>query len=224
MSETRFKEAKSNLSFSQSLRDKFSSMANMAMDAIPANTISYAGPPEAPVAPQSAPQPTQTMDVEQPAPRFQSEPIDLPTGKARTLPKNWAPYVKTAYEKNPNLPKGLIQAILQQESSMGSNDASYNPQIGESAWLGGFTQAAKDELKRRTNQDPDLHTQDGVIQSIAQYLSLVKDRHNDKGEVVNTIEDPTELYNNFYKTASGHKLTDAQLKHFKAMVEHYAKE
>jgi hypothetical protein len=223
MSELKFREAKNNLSFSQSLVDKVLSLKDQAVDMLPASRVSYSapeetmkGPMEAPTMPQEAPQ--------EPTPRFLSDVVELPTGKARTLPKNWKPYVQTAYEKNPNLPKGILEAILQQESSMGSNDGSYNPEIGESAWLGGFTQAAKDELKRRTNQDPDLHTQNGVVQAMAQYLSLVKDRHNDKGEVVNSIEDPVELYNDYYKTTSGHKLTPEQLKHFKSMIDHYSKE
>lgn len=214
MSETRFNQAKSQLSFSQSIVDRLGALKDNVTNMLPANTVSYAGPPQetAPAAPT------------EPVQRFPSDVVDLPTGQARTLPERWKPLVQTAYQKYPQVPKGLLESILQQESSMGTNDASYDPSIGESAWLGGLTKSAKDELMRRTGKEPDFQTQNGAIDSMAQYLSLIKDRHNDKGEVVNTVNDPVELYNQFYKTDAGHKLTDKQLAHFKDMINHYSKD
>ncbi len=159
------------------------------------------------------------------APKVALPPVigSLPSGtKVAPLPPQWVEPVKQAYQQYPDIPKGIVEAILHQESSMGSNDTNYNPQIGESAWLAGLTTGAKEEIVRRLGQTPDLDSQAGTIQAIAAYLSLIRNRHDESGKVVRTVDDPFELYNDYYKTDSGHKLSKKQMKDFKDLVSYYA--
>lgn len=188
----------------------FKAVGNGVLDLLSSH-VSYSAPPQAPAA--------------MVAPKVTTPPIigSLPSGtKVAPLPPQWVKPVEMAYQKYPTVPKGLVEAILHQESSMGSNDANYNPDIGESAWLAGLTKGAKEEIARRSGQNPDFDSQEGVINALAAYLSLVQNRHDSTGKVVKTIQDPFELYNSYYKTESGHSLTKKQQKDFKDLVAHYA--
>lgn len=162
-----------------------------------------------------------TYTAPPPAPMVQAPPASTTAPKVTPVPPEWSQAVKTAYQNYPTVPKGLIEAVLHQESSMGKNSANYNPSIGESAWLGGLTKTAKSELEKH-GLTPDLNTQAGVINAIAGYLSLVQNRHDASGKIVRTITDPVDLYNNYYKTTAGLKLSKKQIQNFKDMVTHYA--
>lgn len=111
-------------------------------------------------------------------------------------------------KKPEGLPKGLIEAILMKESSMGKNKASYNPNIGEYAWLVGFTNVAKKELKRNGIK-VNLDTPKGAIQAAADYAALSLKKH----------KNPVDLYN--YAYSSG-KLPQKALNQFGDLVKFYS--
>ncbi len=154
--------------------------------------------------------------------KIQSSPITTPSGlHASSVPLTWLPHIQAVYKQYPTMPKGLLEATLHQESGMGQNDVNYNPQIGESAWLAGLTAVAKEELTKH-GLKPDFDSQAGVIHAVGDYLNLIKDRHDKTGKVVNTITDPVELYNGYYKTDSGLKLSKKQLDQFRNLINYYA--
>lgn len=108
-----------------------------------------------------------------------------------------------------------------QESSMGTADANYNPDIGESAWIGGMTKAAKAELERN-GIAVDLDTQAGVIDAIAAYLNLKRTVLNPGAKTPVEYKDPVNLYVQRYKTAAGLKLSKEQEQRFRDYLSYYA--
>jgi hypothetical protein len=73
------------------------------------------------------------------------------------------------------VPRGILPAIYAQESSAGNNDTNYNPKIGESAWLYGLTNNAKQELMtnpKTKTEKWDFHTQQGAANAAATYWAL----------------------------------------------------
>lgn len=118
----------------------------------------------------------------------------LATGTTvRDIPKKYEGMINKAYASNPELPKGVLEMTLMQESSAGTNRASYNPKIGQYAWLTGFTLIAKQELIRN-GIVPDLDTPEGVLKATADYLSLKQTIKDATGKVVSKYTDPVELY------------------------------
>ena len=140
----------------------------------------------------------------------------------RQVPEQWQSNIDQAYQSHPALQKypGLIQAILMQESSMGTADANYNPKIGESAWLGGLTNTMKAELVRNGIK-VDANSQKGVINAIADYLTLKSKVTNPGSKVTTSYKDPVNLYLQRYKTASGVKLSPKAIARFRSYVNYY---
>lgn len=118
-----------------------------------------------------------------------------------------------------NLPKGLVKTVLALESAFGTNPASYNPSLGENAWLMGLTADAKKELAARLKGeftvDPsliDTNTIQGAINASALYLALKArvSRGQDAtgSKIIDTIvekqllSDPTKLYSTKYSNRS----------------------
>lgn len=158
-------------------------------------------------------------------PSFSSliKPVDpTNTFSPRPVPAAWQPALATAYQTHPNIPPGTLEAILMQESSMGTNPNGYNKNNGESSWLAGLTPAAAQDLTQK-NIAHNFNTQSGAIQGMANYLATRQSGVDDKGKPFN-ITDPSQLYFQRYKTASPNALpTSPQAqKNFKAYVSYYA--
>lgn len=116
--------------------------------------------------------------------------------------------IDSAYQSTPSTDKGVIEAILMKESSMGTNSSNKNPDIGKYAWLVGFTKIAKQELIRN-GFNPDLDTPEGAIEAMARYWDLKDDNY----------DSPMDAYNHWYSSG---KLTPEQLQEFGTMVEYYS--
>lgn len=98
--------------------------------------------------------------------------------------------------------KKMLRTVLMKESSMGTIKDSYNPSIGEYAYLTGMTESSKKTLKEKGIKY-DLNTPDGNIMATAQFLKLRKTRmdKNEKGELVpfEYQEDPTFYFERYTK-------------------------
>ena len=123
---------------------------------IPSGKMNYSNP--TPPAPVAAPL-KRGVDVLDPSPTMQSA-------------------IQSAYKQNPTMPKGMLEAIAMQESSMGTNRANYNPSIGKSAWMFGMTPIAQQELARRGIKT-DLNSPGGAARAAAAYLSLSNGKYPD---------------------------------------------
>lgn len=144
--------------------------------------------------------------------------------------KEFAPYIKEANnfvkEKlGTELPKGLLPAILSQESSFGTVEDSKNPEIGDKAYLLGLTNTAKEELKK-AGIEADFNDTQGAFNAAAAYFALRQnvydyDQDNDK-QILNTQatdeykNNPTKTYTERYY---GGKLPVEDL--FKKRYEYY---
>jgi len=126
--------------------------------------------------------------------------------------------IDKAYISNPDLPKGLLEALLMKESSMGSVATSSNSDIGKFAYLAGFTKVAKAELIRN-GIIPDLNTHEGVLQAVADYWRLTKDLKDENGNVIHTYNNWTKWYNERYSSG---KLKPEALETFDNMLQFYA--
>lgn len=140
----------------------------------------------------------------------------------RQVPENWKSHIAEAYNSHPSLKKyqGLLEAILMQESSMGTIDTNYNPKIGESAWLGGATEMLKKELENKGIRY-DLNTQRGVIKAMAAFLDIKRKVLNPGSDIVKEYEDPVNLYLQRYKTSAGHALSPEQVNRFREYINYY---
>jgi hypothetical protein len=133
----------------------------------------------------------------------------LDTGtEVRDVHPKLAAEITTTYKNNPDLPKGILEALLMKESTMGYDNSQKNTKIGDYAWLGGMTQIAKQELIRN-GITPDLKTKAGTLDAMAKFWLL-----KSKGD-----PDPVHTYNEDYSSGL---LDDEQLQKFKDMVDYYS--
>lgn len=117
------------------------------------------------------------------------------------------------------LPKGLIKTILATESGFGTDDRSYNPKLGENAWLVGLTSDAQKELTTRLKGDfavdPSLVNPDsiqGAINTAALYIALKsrvsKGQDSTGSKIIDDVvhkqllSDPVKLYSTKYSNKS----------------------
>lgn len=112
--------------------------------------------------------------------------------KAIDPPEEIKKSIEKAYKRNPDIPKGFIEAVLMMESSMATNPANKNNKIGEFAWVGGITEIAKKQFDKM-GKDYDLSTLDGAIQMVADYIEMRRKFVNIDG-TVRYINDPIKLY------------------------------
>ena len=116
--------------------------------------------------------------------------------------------IATTYKNNPDLPKGLLEALLMKESSMGYDKRSYRPSNGEYAWLGGITPIAKQELLRK-GFNVNVNTPEGAMDAMAKYWLLTADKN-------------TDVVGNYHEKYSSGKLNEKQLAQFKDMYDYYS--
>lgn len=136
----------------------------------------------------------------------------------RPVPSAWQPAINSAYQQYPTLPKGIVESVLMKESSMGTNSASYNKINGESAWLGGLTQGAANELQKR-GTSTNFNTQEGAINGVASYLAYRQNGILNNGKTYK-ITDPSNLYFNRYK---GSPSSSNERKVFAQYLNYYSK-
>lgn len=125
----------------------------------------------------------------------------------RPVSEKYKGAIEQAYNSAPTINKGVVEAVLMKESSMGTNAKNKNLAIGKYAYLVGFTRDAKQELIRN-GIVPDLDTPAGAIKAAAQFWDLRDDKY----------ENATSTYNHHYSSG---KLTPEQLKEFEDMVKYY---
>lgn len=138
--------------------------------------------------------------------------------EVRTAPKRLQETINSTYQNNPDLPKGILEAILMKESSMGKDATSTNSSIGAYAYLTGFTKIAKAELIKH-NIIPDLNTPAGVLKATADYIKITKDIRDESGAVVHTYDNWTKWYNERYSSG---KLKEEDIERFDVMMKYYA--
>lgn len=97
-------------------------------------------------------------------------------------------------EQGINVPKGLLPAIFMQESSAGTVNTSYNPDIGEKAWTVGLTKGAVSELQKN-GFTPDLSSDEGAFEAAGRYWDLRSKVYDyDPKTDTKTLNPKTELY------------------------------
>ena len=141
----------------------------------------------------------------------------IPT-EVRTPPKRLQESINSTYKNNPDIPKGLLEAILMKESAMGSMTNQRNTDIGQFAYLTGFGKNAKAELIRN-GIVPELNTHAGVLQATADYYKLKKDLKDEKGNVKHTYDNMTKWYNERYSSG---KLKPEDIEKFEHMFDYYS--
>lgn len=113
--------------------------------------------------------------------------------------------IEKIYKDNPELDKGILEALLMKESSMGYDDSNKNKKNGKYGWLGGITPIAQAELKRNGIKF-NLDTIEGVLDAMAKFWAM-----KSKG-------DPVKTYESEYSSG---KLPKEDIQAFKDMVEYY---
>lgn len=116
--------------------------------------------------------------------------------------------IENIYKKNPNLKKGLIEALLMKESSFGYDNTNKNSKRPY-AWIGGLTPIAIKDLKQN-NIKVNTSTIEGSLQAMVDYWNL---RTDPKKSVA-------ENYKNVYSSG---KLKEEDLKKFEDMYNYYSK-
>jgi len=116
--------------------------------------------------------------------------------------------IENIYKKNPNLKKGLIEALLMKESSFAYDNTNKNSKRPY-AWIGGLTPIAIKDLKQN-NIKVNTSTIEGSLQAMVDYWNL---RTDPKKSVA-------ENYKNVYSSG---KLKEEDLKKFEDMYNYYSK-
>lgn len=135
----------------------------------------------------------------------------------RQVPTSWKPAIEQVYASNPKLPRGLLEATLMNESSMGTDSKDYKAADGESAWLTAFQTPARTHLQQK-GIPMDLNTQAGVIKAMGDYYALRQNNYNKKGEITYTEKNPQKLYQRY----NTEKRNPTEKQRFINMVNMYA--
>lgn len=175
-----------------------------------AKTVSYT---RSPITQAPTPQPTATSPI--------------------PVPKQLAPHIDTAYALYPEVPRGMLESVLMQESSMGQNATNSNADAGNYGYLSGITKSGHyaDMLKapqkyavfQKVPGSQDLSTPQGAIGVTGSILAQLI-RNNYGGQIPKTPDAALELYDKYYKTYAGAKLTDAQKQNFKSWFKYYSQQ
>ena len=146
--------------------------------------------------------------------------------------ENLAPSIEKARSIYPEVPKGLIEAVLNQESSTGTDTRNWAGDAGHMGWIGGITKTGTygDMLKnpdiydvfKKIEGSKDLSTVDGAVGVVASILAQ-HIRRNYDGHLPNTAEAALEVYDKFYKSHKGAELTPQQKQNFKKVFNQYSK-
>lgn len=186
------------------------SIADLVNGSMPGGRVNYTAPAPAPALPGT--------------PAFTSSAPIVKAGSQeyRSVPPAWQSYINDAYKAHPNLPRGLLEAVLMNESSMGTISSQYDKRNGESGWIAGMTDPARQHLNMH-NIPNNLDTQQGAINGMADYLSTRQSGTMEGSGKPFLITDPTKLYFDRYKTDAkmANKTTPADVQKFKSYVQYY---
>lgn len=145
----------------------------------------------------------------QPTPAPQAAPALRPGVDVLPPSPQMSAALQSAYAQNPTMPKGMLEAIAMQESSMGTNRANYNPSIGKYAWMFGMTPVAQKELATRGIRT-DLDSPGGAARAAAAYLSLSQGKYGDNAS----------WYKQGYNGSTSMPFNPGK---FSSMIDYYAK-
>jgi len=125
--------------------------------------------------------------------------------EVRSVHENLKEPIAKTYQNNPEMPKGLLEALLMKESQMGRDNSNADPQIGKYAWLGGVTKIVKQDLIEN-GIVPDLETKEGVLDAMAKFWLLRADPNVSVTENYDEVyssgelkEEDLEKFDTFYK-------------------------
>lgn len=165
------------------------------------------------------------------APDTATAPTPVANPGAVSPDENLKKGLQTAYTLYPEVPKGLVEAVMMQESGMGTNTKNAKLDAGQYGYIGGITKTGiySDMLKNKNinyaaKQVPgamDLSTSHGAIAMIASILAQ-KIRQHYNGQI--SPEQVFDLYDKHYKTNVGAKLSVEQKKKFIDYFNYYAKQ
>ena len=159
---------------------------------------------------------------------------------ALDVPEDWRQGLKTAYERYPEVPRGFIEAIANQESTMGKNPANKDKNWGEYGYIGGILGPGRggryeDMLKNSEKGieyaifqgaeaiDKDLKTPSDALNVITSIVAQhIRERYDGRSDL--NAEEMFDLYNRYYKSLKGHSLKPEQKKRFIDAIEYYAGE
>jgi soluble lytic murein transglycosylase-like protein len=133
--------------------------------------------------------------------------------------------IKNATSIYPEVPPALVHTILQMESSYGKNDANKKADAGEFGYLMGITKTGRyaDMVKNKDTvdyqiikRDKDALSLDTPDRAIGVGTSIIAQliRNNLSGKQPKTAKEALKLYDSFYKTAEGAKMTAKRKKEF----------
>lgn len=149
---------------------------------------------------------------------------------ALDVPKTFKTGIQQAYQLYPEVPKGLLETVLMQESSMGTNATNAKRNAGDYGYLAGITKTGRyaDMVKKpdtyqvfqKVPGSQDLSTTEGALGVSASILAQII-RNNYSGQAPKDPEGLLDLYDRYYKTLSGSKLTQDQRNRFKTWYTYY---
>jgi hypothetical protein len=190
-------------------------VGNAALDLLSSH-VTYAPPPTPAVTPATTPQKP---------PMISAKDVG-----AIDVPQHFKTGIQKAYSLYPEVPKGLLETVLMQESSMGTNTANAKRSAGNYGYLAGITKTGRyaDMLKMPDNfqvfqavpGSKDLTTADGALGVSASILAQII-RNNYNGQAPKNPDGLLDMYDKYYKTLAGHSLTDAQKTRFKTWYTYY---
>jgi hypothetical protein len=138
--------------------------------------------------------------------------------------------ISSAYSTFPDVPKGFIESVLNQESAVGTNASNRDPGEGYRWFVGAELNTVKDIKKKAQEGDKraiavakhlDFSTKEKAVIALAAIASYKAKIYDKYGNVERKITDPVELYMSRYKgvkSADDKKIQDD----FKKMSEYFA--
>lgn len=132
------------------------------------------------------------------------------------VPEEWKPYVKSAYERYPELPKGTVETVLMMESSMGTNKTNQSLDYGKYGYLGGITKTGGfNDTMTNVRKNPAIETKYKILEKTPEgkYKIPSIDTIDTPEAAINVVA--SELQKNVYKHPEG---TDIGEVYFKSYV------
>lgn len=140
---------------------------------------------------------------------------------------------KTVYDLNPDLPKGIMESIAMQESTMGKNLTNQKNDAGKYGYIFGITKSTFNDLLNRKS-DPrvkeilstikdlknPLATEQEALNFAAKYFKYKNTEYDSNSKIVGYMSDPIAGYWDNYNTVSENNTVDNKNK-FATYLEHY---
>lgn len=133
-------------------------------------------------------------------------------------PADYSSAFQSVYEKNPDLPKGHLESLAMQESSMGTNKANLNLANGKFGYVFGLTPGAFADTK---TQPKNANTLAGAANVAAKYYQMRSQIHDETGKATESLTKPSDIYNR-YTVPSAHPDTQFNPAKYDSLAGHYA--